>query len=472
MAELALNLLAKEHIRKITSFYQEHSAPADHFARAYRKILTRYYNLLIPPDASVLEIGCGEGLLLRDLQCRRKVGIDLSEKLITRARETSPDVEFHIGAMEEITLDEKFDIIIISDTLNYVSDVQGILERLHHNSTPATRLLINFHNTLWRPILSIASRLRNRPQPLSSWLSRDDVHNLANLADWEIFKTECHILIPDENLLGARWINRWIAPFLRNLCLTIFCIARPKQRFVNPLTVSVIVPARNEAGNIEAAVTRTPEMGAGTELIFVEGNSTDDTWEKIQELPAKFPDRNIKILKQSGKGKGNAVREGFAVASGDILMILDADLTMPPEELPKFYEVLASGKADFANGVRLIYPMESEAMRFLNLCANKFFSFLFSWLLGQRVKDTLCGTKVLCRKEYDRIAANRAYFGDFDPFGDFDLLFGADKLNLRIMDVPIRYRDRTYGQTNIDRWRHGLLLFRMSWFCAKKIKCV
>jgi glycosyltransferase involved in cell wall biosynthesis len=234
----------------------------------------------------------------------------------------------------------------------------------------------------------------------------------------------------------------------------------------------VIVPARNEAGNIEAAVTRTPEMGAGTELIFVEGNSTDDTWEKIQELPAKFPDRNIKILKQSGKGKGNAVREGFAVASGDILMILDADLTMPPEELPKFYEVLASGKADFANGVRLIYPMESEAMRFLNLCANKFFSFLFSWLLGQRVKDTLCGTKVLCRKEYDRIAANRAYFGDFDPFGDFDLLFGADKLNLRIMDVPIRYRDRTYGQTNIDRWRHGLLLFRMSWFCAKKIKCV
>ena len=213
-------------------------------------------------------------------------------------------------------------------------------------------------------------------------------------------------------------------------------------------------------------------MGSSTELIFVEGGSKDNTWAEIERVKRDYPNREIKILKQTGKGKGDAVRAGYAVATGDILMILDADLTMPPEDLVKFYAVLESGKAEFANGVRLVYPMEKEAMRFLNLCANKFFSITFSWLLGQSVKDTLCGTKVLWKKDYERIAANRSFFGDFDPFGDFDLLFGAAKANLHIMDIPIRYRDRTYGSTNINRWSHGLLLLRMVIFAARKLKFV
>jgi glycosyltransferase involved in cell wall biosynthesis len=236
--------------------------------------------------------------------------------------------------------------------------------------------------------------------------------------------------------------------------------------------VSVVIPARNEAGNIEAAVRRIPQMGAGTELIFVEGHSRDATWGEIQRVARENPDLKIKILQQTGRGKGDAVRAGFAAATGDILMILDADLTMPPEELPKFYEILASGRAEFANGCRLVYPMEEHAMQFMNLCANKAFGLIFSWLLGQHVKDTLCGTKVLSRAHYERIAANRSYFGDFDPFGDFDLLFGAAKLNLKIADVPIRYRERTYGETNIQRWKHGWLLLRMVLFAARKLKFV
>jgi len=213
-------------------------------------------------------------------------------------------------------------------------------------------------------------------------------------------------------------------------------------------------------------------MGAGTELIFVEGNSTDHTWAEIQRVAAEHPERGIRILQQTGRGKGDAVRAGFAVATGDILMILDADLTMPPEELPKFYEAIASGQAEFANGVRLVYPMDEKAMQFLNLCANKTFGLIFTWLLGQPLKDTLCGTKVLSRAHYSRVAANRAYFGDFDPFGDFDLLFGAAKLNLKIADVPIRYKERTYGTTNIQRWKHGWLLLRMVLFAARKLKFV
>ncbi|HZL44959.1 MAG TPA: glycosyltransferase family 2 protein, partial [Opitutaceae bacterium] len=286
-------------------------------------------------------------------------------------------------------------------------------------------------------------------------------------------KTQSRLLWPVATPLLAALLNRWIAPLLPPLCLSIFTVARPRPA-APPLAcrVSIVVPARNEAGNIEAAVRRTPEMGAGTELIFVEGHSRDQTWEEILRVKAACPERRIKLLQQTGRGKGNAVREGFAAAEGDILMILDADLTTPPESLPKFYEAVASGRCDFANGSRLVYPLEKQAMQFLNLCANKVFGVLFSWLLDQPVKDTLCGTKALRRADYGRLAANRQYFGDFDPFGDFDLLFGADKLNLKIHDIPIRYRNRTYGQTNIRRWRHGWLLLRMVLFAARKLKFV
>jgi glycosyltransferase involved in cell wall biosynthesis len=233
-----------------------------------------------------------------------------------------------------------------------------------------------------------------------------------------------------------------------------------------------VVPARNEAGNIEQIFARTPEMGAGTELIFIEGHSKDDTYQAIQAAIAKHPERSTQLFRQEGVGKGDAVRLGFRKATGDVLMILDADLTVAPEDLPRFFDALRSGDADFVNGVRLVYPMEKKAMRFWNLLGNKFFSLAFSWLLGQSIKDTLCGTKVLSRANYERVAANRAYFGDFDPFGDFDLLFGAARLSLRIVDLPIRYRERTYGTTNIQRWRHGWLLLRMLLFAARRLKFV
>jgi len=257
--------------------------------------------------------------------------------------------------------------------------------------------------------------------------------------------------------------------------LTHFIIARPRPANCQPgslPSVSVLVPARNESGNIESIFQRVPEMGAGTEIIFVEGHSTDDTFDAITAGVQHHPERRCVVLKQEGKGKGDAVRAGFARASGDILMILDADLTVAPEDLPRFYDALTAGKGDLINGVRLVYPMQDEAMRFFNLIGNKFFSWAFSWLLGQPIKDTLCGTKVLWRTDYERIAANRHILGEFDPFGDFDLLFGASLLSFKIIDMPIRYRARTYGTTNIQRWKHGFLLLRMVMFAARKIKFI
>lgn len=469
-----ISALAAAHLDRVRAFYDAAPPQPKWGARQYRRLLAHYYNLLVPPHASVLEIGCGSGELLAQVKAARKVGLDLSPHQVAAARQRVPDAEFITEAGELLELNRTFDVIIISDTLNLAADVQHLLEAVQRVSRPDTRLLINFQNTLWRPLLSAVRRLGLKaPQPQNSWLAASDVINLLQLAGWEVVTRQNRILIPFRALGLGPLINRWLAPVLQWFCLTIFVVARPaRPSSPKPLSVSVVIPARNEAGNIAAAVARTPELGAGTEIIFVEGHSRDHTWAEIQRVAAAHPERRIKILQQTGRGKGDAVRAGFAAATGDILMILDADLTMPPEELPKFYEVIASGRAEFANGVRLVYPMEQEAMQFANLCANKAFGLIFSWLVGQPMKDTLCGTKVLSRAHYDQIAENRTYFGNFDPFGDFDLLFGAAKLNLKIADVPIRYRERTYGTTNIQRWRHGWLLLRMVAFAARKLKFV
>jgi SAM-dependent methyltransferase len=452
---------------------------SNHF---YQRLLRRYFSFFIPPGSTVLEVGCGIGDLLAAVQPSRGVGIDFSPAMIEIARQRHPDLTFHAGSAETFPAGETFDYIILSDLVNDLSDVQNVFENLRRHSHPDTRIVLNFYNTLWSPVLKCAEKLGwKSPTPPQNWLSGGDLNNLLFLAGWEVLKTDSRILCPINIPLLAPLLNRYVAPFTKHFCLTVFAVARarpaPSPVFSRErngwerphFSCSVVIPARNESGNIEAAVQRTPEMGLGTEIIFVEGHSKDDTWDEIHRVAAKYPDRKIKILKQIGAGKGSAVREAFAAATGDLLFILDADLTMPPEELPKFYEV-ARGGIDFVNGVRLVYPMEDEAMRFANIIGNKFFSLAFSWLLGQPLKDTLCGTKVLFRSKYELIAKNRSYFGEFDPFGDFDLLFGAAKLNLRIVDLPIRYRARTYGETNISRWKHGFLLLRMVIFAAKRLK--
>jgi SAM-dependent methyltransferase len=468
--------LTEAQLARIGEFYDAIPVEPNRATRSYRRLLAHYYNLLIPPEASVLEIGCGSGELLAQLHAGRKTGVDLSARQIAAARERLPQATFHVQAGEFLELDEKFDYIILSETLNGAADVQQLLVRLHGVAHAQTRLVLNFYSALWRPVLALARLLGLKsPEPRSNWLATADVLNLLQLADWSPVQMQPRLLLPVRCLGLDVLVNRWVAPLplVNQLCLTVFGVARStRPRAARECTVSVVIPARNEAGNIEAAVRRVPAMGAGTELILVEGHSSDDTWAEIQRVARENPDLKIKCLQQTGSGKGDAVRAGFAAATGDILMILDADLTVPPEELPKFYEVIAAGRAEFVNGCRLVYPMDDTAMQFMNLCANKAFGLIFTWLLGQGVKDTLCGTKALTRDHYEKIAASRAYFGAFDPFGDFDLLFGAARLNLKIADLPVRYGGRTYGTTNIHRWKHGWLLLRMVFFGARKLKFV
>ncbi len=481
-------LTSKTNNTAYLRYQQERIAHWDHIAELlshwkgwgefYHRYLEKIYRFQIPPGQRVLEIGCGSGNLLAALQPSVGVGVDISEKMIARARKQHPELRFIRADIHELDLDEPFDFIILSDTLNELWDVELALKKLASMCLSSTRLFFNYYSRLWELPLKIARALKlATPALYQNWLTVDDVHNLLYLTDYEVIRDWQEILLPLNIPLLAPVCNSFLARFwpFMHLTLTNFTLARPRPSHpagVSSWRVSVIVPARNEAGNIRDIFERVPEMGSGTELIFVEGHSKDQTYETIERLIPEYPHRQVKLLRQPGKGKGDAVRAGFDVATGDILMILDADLTVPPEDLPRFYDALVSGKGDFINGVRLVYPMEKEAMRFFNLLANKFFSLVFSWLLGQPIKDTLCGTKVLWKSDYQKIAANRGYFGEFDPFGDFDLLFGAAKLNLKIVDMPIRYRERTYGTTNIQRWKHGWLLLRMVVFAARRLKFV
>jgi SAM-dependent methyltransferase len=443
----------------------------------YHKRIMDVYRLLVPEGARVLELGCGRGDLLAALKPSRGVGVDFSPSMVVRARKRHPNLSFMEADVYELEPAGRFDVIILSDLVNDLWDVQKVFRGIAPLAAPGARVIINFYSHLWEQPLLAAQRLGLAAPLLSqNWLTVEDLTDLLHLEDLEVIKHFQEILCPLPIRLLHNLCNTFLVklPPFRHLALTNFIVARPVGGSVTERepTVSVIVPARNEAGNIAGILARTPEMGGGTEIIFVEGGSTDDTYAVIESEIARHPERNCRLFRQTGKGKGDAVRLGFAEASGDILMILDADMTVPPEDLPRFYEAIRSGKGEFINGVRLVYPMEQQAMRFLNLLGNKFFSLAFSWLLGQPVKDTLCGTKVLWKKDYERIAAGRSHFGNFDPFGDFDLLFGAAKLNLKIVQIPIRYRERKYGETNISRFRHGLMLLRMVLFAARKIKFV
>jgi SAM-dependent methyltransferase len=444
----------------------------------YHRRLAEVYRFLVPPGQKILEVGCGRGDLLAALKPCEGVGVDFSEEMLRRAEQNHPELRFLCADAHVFELAEKFDVLILSDLVNDLWDIQTVMEHLRPLTTPRTRIIINLYSRLWEMPLALAGKLGLAAANLSqNWLTVEDVSNLLHLTEYEIVRHWEEILFPLpvpllDSLLNRFSVKTWP---LKNLALTNFILARPK---VQPRTqnkepsVSVIVPARNEAGNIPKIFSRTPEMGSGTELVFVEGHSRDDTFAAIERAMAMYPERKCKLLRQTGVGKGDAVRRGFAEANGNILMVLDADLTVPPEDLPRFYQVLRSGRGEFANGVRLVYPMEKQAMRHLNLLGNKFFSLAFSWLLGQPIKDTLCGTKVIWKKDYEMIAANRSYFGEFDPFGDFDLLFGAAKLGLKIVDMPIRYRERSYGATNIRRWQHGWLLLKMVAFAAQRIKFI
>lgn len=484
----------RDYWRKRNSFYYEE--------------LEKLLSFIVPEGSSVMEVGCGTGETLASLKPACGKGIDYSQEMIRLAREKNPGLKFEVDDIEDLKTKEAFDYVICSDLIGEMTDVWKAFREMRKLCHRDSRLVITYYNYLWEPVLRTAEMLGLKmPQDYQNWLSIEDIENLLYLNGFEVIKKGHTILLPRKIPLLSSLCNRILAklPVLKRLCLVEYVVAKPAKGFrklagEHEYAVSVIVPCRNEYGNIEDAVERIPSMGKHTEIIFVDGNSSDGTVEKIEELIEKYRGvKDIRLIHQiprqiprqipgnlqdkryghdlkpvSNKmlklGKGDAVRKGFDAANSEILMILDSDLTVPPEDLPKFYEAIAEGKGDLIMGTRLVYQMEKEAMRLLNILGNKMFAVIFTWLLDQNIKDTLCGTKVLTKANYLKIKENRSFFGDFDPFGDFDLIFGAAKQNLKIIEIPVQYRARKYGNIKIERFKHGLILLKMSWIAFKKMK--
>jgi glycosyltransferase involved in cell wall biosynthesis/SAM-dependent methyltransferase len=520
------NALERERLRSrdgIAAHYDRFAPRRDEWRARnsfYHETLAALCRAVIPPGKSVLELGSGTGDLLAAVNPRVGVGVDLSLGMNEIARAKHTQFRFIQADAEQLPLAREFDYVIMSDLVGHLTDVWETFRNLHRVCGSHTRIIVTTYNFLWQPLLAAAERFALKmPQPAQNWLGYTDLENLFHLTDFEIETSSVCLLLPARVPVIADWLNRLPqrSRLLSNFGLLNFFVLRPAPTHrasthdtrdaldahdthdtheahntrdahdahdtLSSHAVSVVVPCRNEAGNIRACVERVPAMGARTEIIFVDGDSTDGTVEEIErEIERTRGVKEIKLVHQIERdtrasstapehtraanlmlklGKGDAVRKGFAASSGDVLMILDADLTVPPEDLPKFYDAIASGKGELINGTRLVYPLADQSMKSLNFLGNKFFSWLFTWLLDQRIKDTLCGTKVLRRTDYERISASRVYFGDFDPFGDFDLLFGAARLKLKITELPVRYQRRTAGESKVRVLRHGVLLARM-----------
>jgi SAM-dependent methyltransferase len=442
--------------------------------RGYHRLIESVARFHVPPGQSVLEIGCGNGDLLAALQPSVGVGVDVSAGMVELARSRHPELRFEQAAGERLELGERFDVVVLSDLVPYVHDLLRLMQAVATHSHARTRVVINFYSGVWRPLLRLLELARLKPRsPIRNWVSPQDLANVLELSGFELVVKARRILLPLHVPLLAAFVNGVLGnlwPF-NALSLTNWAVARPRPADgAERPAVSVICPCRNEAESIPEIVRRLPALGAASELVFVEGGSSDDTRAVVEREIAAHPEHDISLHVQSGKGKADAVRLGFSRATHDLLMILDADLSVDPEDLVKFYEAALRGRGELINGSRLVYDPEPGSMRLLNMLGNKLFSRLFKAIVGQHVKDTLCGTKALFRHDYERIAASRAYFGELDPFGDFDLLFGAARLGLKIVDLPVRYHARVHGETNIHRFSDGLLLARMTLRALRKFR--
>jgi len=449
--------------------------------RYYYELVSRLLRFLVEPNKKVLSVGCGTAYHLAAVTPKEGTAIDICSEMVDIARQRHPSFEFAVAFPDKEEFQrvfepgEKFDYILFNNIGDTV-DVLQALRNLKSLCLRHTRLLVETYNHLWEPLVTFAEWAGMKvPRTEQNWLSTADIQNLMKLAGFEALETHRIVILPKYLPLLSAFVNRFCArlPLLKRLCMTQVVVGRllpppvPKEE----LSVSVILPCKNEKGNVEDAARRIPQLGRQTEIIFSDDQSTDGTPEEVLRVQSLYRDKDIRLERGPGVCKSRNVWTGFDAATGDILMILDADLTTIPEELPYFVDIIASGRAEFVNGSRLVYPVPKGAMNTANMLGNKFFSVAFTYLLGQSVKDTLCGTKVLWRSDWERIKPMLGSWGIKDRWGDYELLFGAAKLNLKILDLPVHYQERIYGTTKMTKvFRNGIVMLKMCWHGFLKLK--
>jgi hypothetical protein len=470
---------ALKAVREARRAQQEAIAPRrDKWIRAnsyFYGRLKRLLRFIVEPHKRVLEVRCQTGHLLASVDPSYGVGVEISNAMVACAQKQNPGLHFMECDPEDLALGETFDYILFSHIFDTV-DILRALERLRQHCTPETQLVIINFNYLWEPILELASKLGLRSRFVEpNWVSENDIRGFLKLAGFRPVRKHRLILFPKWLPFISDFINGFLArlPGLRRLCMMQVMVARPlvAPKAEDDITVSVIVPCRNEAGNIQHAATRIPAMGKHTEILFCDDKSTDGTPDEVLRMQALYSEKDIRLVPGPGICKSENVWTGFRAARGDVLMVLDADLTVMPEELPMFLRALVSARGDFINGSRLVYPMQHEAMKAANLAGNKFFGMVFSFLLDQRIKDTLCGTKVLWHKDWLRMEPNLGTWGIKDMWGDYELLFGASKLHLEIAEVPVHYQERIYGVTKMTKvFSNGWRMLRICFYAWSRLE--
>lgn len=446
--------------------------------RYYYESISRILRFLVEPEKKVLLLRSDLGDFLAAVRPREGLGIDYCEELAVHAKKRHPRLQFIEGDFENLPVEGVFDYVLSVNLIDDIVDVEKHFLELRKVSDERTRIIIINHNFLWYPLLKIGEKLRLKiKQPMLNWLSLSDISNLLHISGFEIITQRQAILFPKYIPLVSWIMNGFFArlPLINRLCFLQILVAKKieKPHPESNFSVSVIVPCKNERENIAGAATRIPKMGAGTEIIFIDDKSDDGTGEEIRRWMKEFPDADIKLFLGPGISKSRAVWEGFRHATGDVLMILDADLTVMPEELPYFFSALVAGKGEFINGSRMVYPMEKEAMRPLNVIGNKFFSVIFSYVLGCPIKDTLCGTKVFWRRDYERMQKYFHTWGTEDRWGDYELLFSASRIHLKIIDLPVHYTSRVFGETKMTkRLTNGIIMLKMSIAAFRKLKLI
>lgn len=434
--------------------------------------LKRTLRYIVEPGKRVLELRCETGHLLAAVEPAYGVGVEISGAMVEVAQQAYPALHFVKSELQDLELAETFDYIIFSHIFDTV-DILQTFERIRRHCTPDTQVIVVNYNQIWEPLLEFASRIGLRAKFVEpNWVSENDVRGFLKLAGFRPVRKYRQMLLPKWIPLLGNFLNGFVGrlPGIRRLCLLQIMVAQPMREPLREedLSVSVIIPCRNEAGNIEQAVNRVPQMGRHTEILFCDDKSTDTTADEVKRMQDLRRDKDIRLIEGPGIGKAENVWTGFRAARGQALMILDADLTVMPEELPMFLRALAGGRGDFVNGSRLVYPMQENAMKFSNMLGNKFFGLVFSFLLDQRIKDTLCGTKVLWKKDWLRMERNLGSWGIQDLWGDYELLFGASKLHLEIVEVPVHYQERIHGVTKMTKvfsngWRMLKICIR-AWY--------
>lgn len=434
----------------------------------YHQCIKSLYASIIVPGSKVLELGCATGDLLKYVRPGYGVGIDISERMIEIARNKYPNLVFKVSDVDDVTPDEfdrRFDYIILSNLVDYLPDVLGTFSKVKELLDDDGLIIITTNNPIWEPLLKIGSKLGLKtPEVTRNFLTNADIANLVTLLDLEIVKEGLKFFVPKKIPLISSFLNFLVPeiPILRQLCLLQYLIIRTNRKR-KELSCSVVVPCYNEEESIGECVSRVPKMGKFTEIIVVNDGSNDGTKEKVEEIMKIRNDVKL-ISYKPNRGKGFAVKSGFDAATGDVLMVLDADMTVMPEDLPKFFNPIQNGKADFVNGTRMVYPMEGQAMRNLNYTGNKIFALTLSWLIEQRLTDVLCGTKALLKRDYLKISMGKC------PWGDFDLLVGVAKMKKKIVEMPIYYQARKTGQSKMKAIKHGFLLARMCWWGLLELK--